>query len=186
MEFNFIDSGGCSGAFNMAADLFLLNKYNNNTININGIANSGEEDYFSSRPTLRIYYFSPPALSLGFFQKYKDIEETIIEKAKYKGYDIVSRPTGGRAVLHKSEITYSITATYKNGIFAGKLIDTYKKIGEFLYLFFVKLGLKPDINDIISPVARLNGNNPYNESKNTKHTAYALEALIDGISSIKN
>jgi lipoate-protein ligase A len=133
MSFNLIvsGSGGCSGSFNMSADLFLLGKYK--------IA-----DDFSSRPTLRIYYFSPPALSLGFFQKDRDIDERIIEKAKKKGYDIVSRPTGGRAVLHKSEITYSVTASYKNGIFAGKLIETYKKIGDFLYLFFVKLGLKPD------------------------------------------
>ncbi len=68
----------------------------------------------------------------------------VIEKAKSKGFDVVSRPTGGRAVLHKSEITYSITASYKNGIFAGKLIETYKKISEFLYAFFIKLGLKPD------------------------------------------
>jgi lipoate-protein ligase A len=137
MSFNLIvsDSGGCSGSFNMSADLLLLNRYK--------IA-----DDFSSRPTLRIYYFSPSALSLGFFQKNKDIDEKIIEKAEHKGYDIVSRPTGGRAVLHKSEITYSITASYKTGIFAGKLIETYKKIGEFLYIFFVKLGLKPDINGI--------------------------------------
>jgi len=133
MSFNLIISGseGCSGSFNMSADLFLLNRYK--------IA-----DDFSSRPTLRLYRFSPPTLSLGFFQKDKDIDPRIIEKAKQKGYDIVSRPTGGRAVLHKAEITYSVTASYKNGIFAGKLIETYKKIGIFLYLFFIKTGLKPD------------------------------------------
>ncbi len=137
MSFNLIisGSGSGSGSFNMSADLFLLNKYK-------------IVDDFSSRPTLRLYYFSPPALSLGFFQKDKDIDKRIIEKAKRKGYDIVSRPTGGRAVLHKSEITYSITASYKSGIFAGKLIETYKKIGEFLYLFFIKMGLKPDTGGV--------------------------------------
>jgi|GEM_PF-2654128 len=131
--FNLIISGGCSGSFNMSADLSLLDKYKT-------------DDDFSSRPTLRIYYFSPPALSLGFFQKDKDIDPGIIEKAKQKGYDIVLRPTGGRAVLHKNEITYSITASYKNGIFAGKLLETYKKAGEFLNLFFINLGLNPDSN----------------------------------------
>ncbi len=131
MSFNLIISGGHSGSFNMSADLFLLNKYKT-------------ADAFSADPTLRIYYFNPPALSLGFFQKDKNIDDKIIEKAKSKGFDVVSRPTGGRAVLHKSEITYSVTASYKNGIFAGKLIETYKKISEFLYLFFIKLGLKPD------------------------------------------
>jgi lipoate-protein ligase A len=131
MSFNLIISGGHSGSFNMSADIFLLNRYKT-------------ADAFSANPTLRIYYFNPPALSLGFFQKDKNIDDKIIEKAKNNGFDIVSRPTGGRAVLHKSEITYSVTASYKNGIFAGKLIETYKKISEFLYLFFIKLGLKPD------------------------------------------
>ena len=131
--FNLIISGGCPGGINMAADLFLLNKYK--------IA-----DDFSSRPTLRLYYFSPPALSLGFFQedKDKDIGESIILKAKNKNYNIVRRPTGGRAVLHKNEITYCVVSSYKSGIFAGKLLETYKKVGEFLYLFFTGLGLNPD------------------------------------------
>ncbi|MHB1696739.1 MAG: lipoate--protein ligase family protein [bacterium] len=141
-HFNLIISGGCSGSFNMSADLSLLDRYK--------IA-----DDFSSRPTLRIYYFSPPALSLGFFQKdkskdkdikAKDASESVIERAKNKGYDIVLRPTGGRAVLHKNEITYSITSSYKTGIFAGKLLETYKKAGEFLKLFFISLGLNPDAN----------------------------------------
>jgi lipoate-protein ligase A len=137
-RFNLIISGGCSGSFNMSADLSLLDKYK-------------AADDFSSRPTLRIYYFSPPALSLGFFQKDKDIKakdagESVIERAKSKGYDIVLRPTGGRAVLHKNEITYSITSSYKTGIFAGKLLETYKKAGEFLKLFFINLGLNPDGN----------------------------------------
>ena len=157
MSFNLIvsSSDGCSGSFNMSADLYLLNKYK-------------VADDFSCRPTLRIYYFSPPALSLGFFQKDKEIEAKIIEKAKNKGYDIVSRPTGGRAVLHKNEITYSVTASYKDGIFAGKLIDTYKKIGEFLYLFFVKLGLKPDVGGIATngSILRIKNNKNNNASVN--------------------
>ena len=88
----------------MAADLFLLNKYR-----------TGGD--FSSRPTLRLYYFSPPALSLGFFQKDEETRESIILKAKNKHYDIVRRPTGGRAVLHKNEITYCVVSSYKSGIF---------------------------------------------------------------------
>ena len=117
----------------MAADLFLLNKYR-----------TGGD--FSSRPTLRLYYFSPPALSLGFFQKDEETRESIILKAKNKHYDIVRRPTGGRAVLHKNEITYCVVSSYKSGIFAGKLLETYKKVGEFLRLFFTGLGLNPDNN----------------------------------------
>lgn len=141
-RFNLIISGGCSGSFNMSADLSILDRYK-------------KVDDFTRRSTLRIYYFSPPTLSLGFFQKDKnkdrdkkaqDTSESVIERAKSKGYDIVSRPTGGRAVLHKSEITYSITSSYKTGIFAGKLLETYNKVSEFLKLFFINLGLKPDDN----------------------------------------
>ncbi len=165
MSFNLIvsSSDGCSGSFNMSADLYLLNKYK-------------VADDFSSRPTLRIYYFSPPALSLGFFQKDKEINAKIIEKAKHKGYDIVSRPTGGRAVLHKKEITYSVTASYKDGIFAGKLIDTYKKIGEFLYLFFIKLGLKPDVCGIAAngsiPRSKNNKNNKNNKASENNFNCF--------------
>ncbi len=170
MSFNLIISGGRPGSFNMSADLFLLDRYK-------------ITDDFSSRPTLRIYYFSPPALSMGFFQKDKDIDKRIIEKAKQKGYDIVSRPTGGRAVLHKAEITYSVTASYKNGIFAGKLIETYKKIGEFLYLFFVKLGLKPDIGGV-NGVPPQNKNNKNNKAAKNNFNcflkAHSYEITFEG------
>jgi len=121
--FNLMISGGCSGADNMAVDSFLLNKYKT-------------RDTFSSRPTLRLYYFSPPALSLGFFQRDKDnISEGAILRARGKHYDIVKRPTGGRAVLHKDEITYSVVSSYKDGVFAGKLLETYRKVGRFLTFF---------------------------------------------------
>jgi len=127
--FNLIISGGNSGAINMAKDLHLLNRYKS-------------LDDFTDKPTLRLYFFSPPALSLGFFQKRIDPE--LINKAKERKYDIVRRPTGGRAVLHKSEVTYSVVSSFKKGIFAGNLLDSYKKISAFLFTFFIKLGLQPD------------------------------------------
>ncbi|MBZ0266057.1 hypothetical protein K8I28_15475 [bacterium] len=55
---------------------------------------------------IRLYRFVPPTLSLGFNQKISDID---IEKCEKSSYDIVHRPTGGRAVLHKGDIIYSIT-----------------------------------------------------------------------------
>lgn len=130
--FNLVVSGGCSGSANMAVDSFLLDQYKT-------------DNDFTSRPTLRLYYFAPPTLSLGFFQKDKDvIGKSVILRAEDKHYDVVKRPTGGRAVLHKNEITYSVVSSYKDGLFAGKLLETYKKVGEFLYLFFTRLGLSPD------------------------------------------
>ena len=133
--FNLIYSGGEPGVVNMAKDLYVLNRYR-------------YLDDFTMMPTLRLYFFSPPALSLGFFQN--KLDNQLIKKAKNKKYDIVRRPTGGRAVLHLNEITYSVIASYKCGIFAGKLIETYKIISNFIYNFFLRIGLNPDITSIFA------------------------------------
>jgi lipoate-protein ligase A len=56
-------------------------------------------------PTLRFYTWSPPAVSLGHFQTTDAID---VEYARRRGWDVVRRPTGGRAVLHQHELTYSV------------------------------------------------------------------------------
>lgn len=135
--FNLVISGGRSGAYNMSADMFLLDKYKQQSKEVSAV-----------NPTLRIYFFSPPTLSLGFSQRNKNVDPAILRRAKELGYDVVFRPTGGRAVLHKCEITYAVVSSVHYGIFAGKLMETYKIIRKFLYRFFIKLGLRPDINGI--------------------------------------
>jgi len=54
---------------------------------------------------LRLYSWDPPAVSIGFQQK---IETVDIEACERHGIDVVRRPTGGRAVLHKNELTYAV------------------------------------------------------------------------------
>ncbi len=56
-------------------------------------------------PTLRFYTWSPPAVSLGRFQRPEGIH---LDYATARGWDIVRRPTGGRGVLHQHELTYAI------------------------------------------------------------------------------
>lgn len=56
-------------------------------------------------PTLRFYTWSPPAVSLGHFQSTDAID---VEYARLRDWDLVRRPTGGRAVLHQHELTYSV------------------------------------------------------------------------------
>jgi lipoate-protein ligase A len=56
-------------------------------------------------PTLRFYSWDPPAVSLGRFQRTDGINLAALER---RGWDLVRRPTGGRAVLHQHEVTYSI------------------------------------------------------------------------------
>lgn len=55
-------------------------------------------------PTLRLYRWNPPCLSLGYGQKSSDVD---FARAAALGWDVVRRPTGGRAILHTDEVTYS-------------------------------------------------------------------------------
>jgi lipoate-protein ligase A len=57
----------------------------------------------------RIYRWNPYCISLGANQSFDDIDQ---DKAKADGIDIVKRPTGGRAILHAEELTYSIVLPY--------------------------------------------------------------------------
>jgi lipoate-protein ligase A len=64
--------------------------------------------------TLRFYGWDPPAVSIGYFQ---DLAREInIETIKKKGFGLVRRPTGGRAVLHDRELTYSVVAGVRDGL----------------------------------------------------------------------
>ncbi len=58
-----------------------------------------------SAPTLRFFQWQPWAVSLGFHQS-----ENVVDRdaCRERGYDTVRRPTGGRAILHAEELTYSI------------------------------------------------------------------------------
>lgn len=76
---------------------------------------------------LRIYGWSRPTLSLGRNQTARDKYD--IELAREKGIDFVRRPTGGRAVLHHREVTYSVTAPVS---LLGSLRESYAGINRLL------------------------------------------------------
>ncbi|MGI6558920.1 MAG: lipoate--protein ligase family protein [Limnochordia bacterium] len=59
-----------------------------------------------SPPTLRIYAWQPPGLSLGYFQRSEEVD---LAACRSRGVDVVRRPTGGRAILHDQEVTYSLS-----------------------------------------------------------------------------
>src|SRR3990172_6224564 len=54
---------------------------------------------------VRVYGWQPPAISLGWHQ---DVDEIDVVQAASAGVDVVRRPTGGRAILHSDEVTYSV------------------------------------------------------------------------------
>jgi lipoate-protein ligase A len=56
-------------------------------------------------PTLRLFQWKPWAISLGYNQ---NVDEIDLEKCAAGGIDVVRRPSGGRAILHAEELTYSV------------------------------------------------------------------------------
>ncbi|MCU0405645.1 MAG: hypothetical protein MUE64_01515 [Ignavibacteriaceae bacterium] len=60
---------------------------------------------FSGSPVLRVYQWKPYCISLGANQDYNSIDQ---KKVADNGLDVVKRPTGGRAILHAEELTYSV------------------------------------------------------------------------------
>ncbi|MGE5472985.1 MAG: biotin/lipoate A/B protein ligase family protein [Ignavibacteriales bacterium] len=108
MKWRFINSGTADGYTNMAVDEAIMNCY------IKG----------ESKPTLRIYGWDPPTVSLGYFQK---INKAVnIDACKELGIDIVRRLTGGRAVLHEHEITYSIIIGEDYPDMPESVVQSYK------------------------------------------------------------
>ncbi len=82
-----------------------------------------------SPPTLRLYGWDSPSVSIGHFQKISEIDTAHCSE---KGYHIVRRLTGGRAILHDSELTYSFSASNDSPLFQGNLLDNYKTISNAL------------------------------------------------------
>lgn len=91
-KWEFFDSGFCPGSYNMDFDLKLVSRCRKEGTSF-----------------LRFYRWNPYALSLGYNQNRFANEMNIdYSKCEAEGIDIVTRPTGGRAVLHSEELTYSV------------------------------------------------------------------------------
>jgi len=118
----FISTGSHHPAYNMAVDEAIL------------IAHSEGK----AAPTVRFYGWEPATLSIGYFQKSEEVD---FGQLKHEGLGFVRRPTGGRAVLHDKELTYSIiVAESYPGIPSG-VTEAYRVLSEGLLLGFRKLGL---------------------------------------------
>jgi lipoate-protein ligase A len=105
-------------------------------------------------PTLRFYSWNPACLSLGYAQSVKDADQAAIAQT---GWDLVRRPTGGKAILHTDEITYSISAPATNPLFVGGVLPSYKRISLALIVGLENMGLKPELN-VADPPVPDNGN----------------------------
>jgi len=109
-----LDTGLADGATNMAIDEAIM------------IAVAEK----SSPPTLRFYGWQPPCVSIGYAQSMR--AEIDLEACQQRGYTWVRRPTGGRAVLHIDELTYSITAPADEPRVSGDILTSYRRLSRGL------------------------------------------------------
>jgi len=96
-------------------------------------------------PTLRFYLWKPACLSLGYGQRAREVD---LERLRERGYDLVRRPTGGRAILHTRELTYSLALPIDHPIAAGGIVDSYRRISEALLIGLRELGLQAQADRI--------------------------------------
>jgi lipoate-protein ligase A len=89
--------------------------------------------------TLRLFGWQPPALSLGFAQSHHEIDLQALEES---GWDLVRRPTGGRAILHIDELTYSVTASKIDPRLSGSLLESYHQISRAILRALSILGVE--------------------------------------------
>lgn len=96
------------------------------------------------QPTLRVYRWNPPCLSIGYGQRIaRDVD---LQACRARGIDVVRRPTGGRAILHDQELTYALVAPVDDPHIAGaNVVQSYHAISEALCCGLRLLGITPEL-----------------------------------------
>ena len=89
-------------------------------------------------PTLRLYAWEPPCLSLGYAQPAADVS---LEELTSRGWELVRRPTGGRAILHTDELTYSVIGPHNDPHLAGGILESYSNLSRALLSALHMLGI---------------------------------------------
>lgn len=126
-QWRLVRSGAGSPAYNMAVDEAILTAVSEG----------------AAPPTVRFYSWSPATLSIGYFQK--ALQEIDFVRLEQEGLGFVRRATGGRAVLHDRELTYSIIVSESYPGIPRSVTDAYRVLSEGLLLGFRGLGLEADM-----------------------------------------
>ncbi len=110
-----------------------------------------------SPATLRLYAWAPPCLSLGHAQS---IESVDLRSLGELGWNLVRRPTGGKAILHADELTYSVSGVAVDPIFAGGVLASYKRLSAALFHGLELLGLGAELRLSPNRSPPMNGSSP--------------------------
>jgi lipoyl(octanoyl) transferase len=128
MHYRFLNTGTQDAALNMAIDEAILTHY------LRGEA----------PPTLRAFRWTQPSISLGRFQRVeREIESELCQQ---RGVALVRRPTGGRAVYHRDEFTYSIVIGKREGVPSG-VVAAYAYLAQGLIAALHNLGVQAQLSD---------------------------------------
>jgi lipoyl(octanoyl) transferase len=139
-----------NGAWNMAVDESIL-----------------EHIYHGQAlPTLRLYSWNPPCLSLGYAQSFADVDT---ERVKANGWEIVRRMTGGRAILHTDELTYSVTGSAEESVLAGGILESYNRLAQALMFAMRELGLPVEIKEEVGHASSMTSQNQSSHSKSVTY-----------------
>ncbi|HEY1349362.1 MAG TPA: biotin/lipoate A/B protein ligase family protein [Ktedonobacteraceae bacterium] len=125
--YRFLDTGAQDAALNMAIDEAVL------LCHLRGQA----------PPTLRVFRWTQPAISVGRFQQAE--REIDLLRCQQEGVTLVRRPTGGRAVYHRDEFTYSVVSGRACGIPAG-IVAAYAYLAQGLIAALGQLGIPAELS----------------------------------------
>jgi lipoate-protein ligase A len=144
MSWRFLPFASGDAAYNMAVDEAILNNHLAGHV----------------PATLRLYEFSPSAVSLGYAQTLSPADLAHLER---EGLDVVRRPTGGRAVLHRQDLTYSFIAPVGSTACSGEsptlsagVVEAHKQICHALIATFLEFGIKLELGRSQSNYRHLN------------------------------
>lgn len=126
--FRLIKDKPASGAWNMAVDEAIFESVCRG----------------DSLPTVRLYAWEPACLSLGYSQSASDVDEKRLDA---EGWHWVRRLTGGKAILHVDEITYSIMAPIDHPLVSGTLLESYLRIATGLLEALKLMGINGEVNE---------------------------------------
>ncbi|MDR2184378.1 MAG: lipoate--protein ligase family protein [Treponema sp.] len=141
--FRLLQTGFRNGFYNMGLDEAILQKS----------AEGG------SPPTLRLYGWEPAAVSVGYFQGLE--EEVDLEACALRGIDVVRRISGGGAVFHKAELTYSLIMPVSHPLAGAAVQGSYERFCAGIVRALALLGVEArfaPVNDILAGGRKISGN----------------------------
>ncbi len=104
----------------------------------------------NAQPTVRVYRWQPACVSLGYFQRWSDVNHAARQAC---GVEVVRRLTGGRAILHGDELTYSVVVSEEQLGTRG-VLATFRHLSEGVVAGLARLGITAELKALAEPRPR--------------------------------